>query len=1154
MLSKKNKIIKKQILNHINFFENISLIKFIFILPFVFALDNIFYQNYKNKSFYFLSKNLYIRNNKRQELINWETFNFFIINQINKKNLKVFNIYKNILFIELKKPLEFEFFAVIKKKNISKLQNILNKQYVIQTKNIIIESKIYDNFFIPNKTIFYLNDHIPKKLNKINLVKQNSSSLLFFDEQKKLYNNLKFSNFEKQYTIENINNKKFEFKTLNLEFNPSITKKIIHISKKNIDNPKDILTKKTKAPIFKKIINRFFYEKNIRFYIKNKKKTKRFSNFKGMRTTNFQKINILHLLNKYLFITNSKKIAKRKISGYRFLDFNKKQSLFFIIQNIKTKKTLLNILLPTTHSLLNFSIKDSLLNTFFFKNIEKNAFLGTSREHKTQKNKIIDNRKVLNFQKNLKFQTKKFRKIDDFSTKTMFTLFLKDPNALKISNKKKSIKTFSEQTSIDFSPEYIKIEFLNKNDFHYKIKTKLNFFYSQKKYVENWEFISIESWLFISKFILFIYIYFLLKELYKEYGKEFINYLIEYGKTTQDDFEALKEQYFSHESSFRVIKKIKKKIQNIVGIDLILPEIGEIVLNLKKATQTGQLKKTASKGFLLSGSPGNGKTLLVQAIAGESQIPVLIQSASLLINNKIQGQSHKKLKKIFRYAKEIGPAIIFIDEIDSLGKIRKNVFNNGNKKKKQFDFLNYYNINNNEDALPLSTKHLFLQNNKKSKHPTEEQSSTVELNLLTQFLIEMDGIQNQQKFIVFGATNRLKTLDPAFTRPGRFDRIITLDNPSIHKRLQILKFYSKKRQIEKTISWKYLLKKTKGLTASELASIMNESTIQSILKKTTHTVETIEKGIKLITSYGVLKQKSIKNIKTISYYQAGKTIGYTFLNDSNKNVLVTIPLWNQKENSRSAKLLNSINFENKTKIELENLLNFFYLGKASELILTKGKKLIRSHTPAKNYFNVFLNHDDFKNIEKIGFVMLDKWYLFSITIPIRKENQNFLKYQIETEKNSTRLISQSFFKQFKIKNGYTLKNQNASQENGVIVYWQNFLTSKTAQINKTKTDWYRFYISDPDEKIYNIEWIPPDLFLHTNSIRKNLSNQSNINWNSLYEIERDFFFHSLILNSFNKSLFKIETNREWVDYFSMFLLRYGVLREDKITKIKKKGV
>ena len=86
MLSKKNKIIKKQILNHINFFENISLIKFILNLPFVFALDNIFYQNYKNKSFYFLSKNHYIRNNKRQELINWETFNFFIINQINKKN------------------------------------------------------------------------------------------------------------------------------------------------------------------------------------------------------------------------------------------------------------------------------------------------------------------------------------------------------------------------------------------------------------------------------------------------------------------------------------------------------------------------------------------------------------------------------------------------------------------------------------------------------------------------------------------------------------------------------------------------------------------------------------------------------------------------------------------------------------------------------------------------------------------------------------------------------------------------------------------------------------------------------------------------------------------------------------------------------------
>jgi len=1062
---------------------------------------------------------------------------FFIINKINQEHIKVFNVYNNILFVELKKPIDFEFFGIIKKKQVSEINKISNNYYLIQTNNIFIESKIHDNFLISNEKIFYLNDGIPKRMNKINFVKQIFLESLFFDGKKNLYQNLKFKHYKNKDDIKNINNQKFTF--INLNFTPPVIKEIFYITRKNTFKPKYFFKKKNKTSVLKKTINQYFYEKNISFYIKNTKKTTSSFNAKNKTLSNIQRINILKLLNNYLFILSSKKLEKRQISGYRFLDFNKKQSLFFRIQSLKTKKTFLKIITPLTHNLFKFSPQYSLLNTFFFKNIEKNALLGITRGPVwPQKNQIIENRKIVNFKNNLKFQTKKFRKIDDFSTKTTFSLFL---------TKNKLIESLSDKSTqqnyINFSRKLVKIDFFTKNDFHYKLKTKLNFFElngPQKKYVENWEFISIGSWLFITKFILFISIFFILKELYKEYGKEFINYLVEYGKTTQDDFEALKEQYFSHDSAFRVIKKTKKKIRDVAGIDFILPEIGEIILNLKKATQTGQLKKTTSKGFLLSGSPGNGKTLLVQAIAGESGIPVLIQSASLLINNKIQGQSHKKLKKIFHYAKEIGPAIIFIDEIDSLGKKRNNIFNNDIINKKQFNFLNYSNYEKNRSAGNLSRKTLFINNITDEKSSNENQSRNVELNILTQFLIEMDGIQNQQKFIVFGATNRIKTLDPAFTRPGRFDRIIILDNPSKKKRLQILKFYSKKRRIEKTVSWTYLLKKTKGLTASELASIMNESTIQSILNKTTHTIETIERGLNLITTFGGSKEKSIKNIKNISYYEAGKTIGCTFLNLRNENVLLTLTLINQKKNSRSDFLSNELNFDNKTKIELENLLIYFYLGIASEFILTKGKKSL--HLQSKNYSNVFLNQDDLKNVEKIALFMIDKWYLYSINILVRKENQNLLKYKTENQTKSTRLL----LNQIPLNN---LKNYNTYQENGIPTNWQNSVTNKTTQINKTKIDWYRLYIPDPDEKIYNIEWIPPDVFFHTNSIEKTLSNQSTISYNTLYEIERDYFFHSLILNSYNKSFFKIENNREWVDYFATLLLKYGILRENQINNL-----
>ena len=185
------------------------------------------------------------------------------------------------------------------------------------------------------------------------------------------------------------------------------------------------------------------------------------------------------------------------------------------------------------------------------------------------------------------------------------------------------------------------------------------------------------------------------------------------------------------------------------------------------------------------------------------------------------------------------------------------------------------------------------------------------LNLLTQFLIEMDGLKNRKGIFVFGTTNRLDILDPAFIRPGRFDKIITLSNPSKKKRIQILKFYSKKRKIEKKISWNYLANRMATCSSAEIAAIMNESTIQSIIQNSTHTVETIEKGIDYITSYSTVKKKKNDILQNKAFFHSGKALSYILFSEKPKENGIFLSLWDRKKNTRHDKNFDFSFFEKK---------------------------------------------------------------------------------------------------------------------------------------------------------------------------------------------------------------------------------------------------
>nr|YP_009367604.1 cell division protein [Pseudocharacium americanum]YP_009367693.1 cell division protein [Ignatius tetrasporus]ARK14563.1 cell division protein [Pseudocharacium americanum]ARK14652.1 cell division protein [Ignatius tetrasporus] len=310
------------------------------------------------------------------------------------------------------------------------------------------------------------------------------------------------------------------------------------------------------------------------------------------------------------------------------------------------------------------------------------------------------------------------------------------------------------------------------------------------------------------------------------------------------------------------------------------------------------------RGILLVGPPGTGKTLLVQAIAGEAGVPVLVQSASLLISqqNQTQETGDFRLKRLFDAARDQAPCIIFIDEIDSIGLKRENIMqhssgndnliesiytrksssNNRNLKQKRTssafnnDFDNFLptpiidTSQNNSNKTSSDREELFKQS--ASIHSVDEASSSLEnqiaqnqittseyrqqqLTILTQFLVEMDGLKSLKGVVVVGATNRPETLDNALIRPGRLDRVLNIKLPGKTKRIDILKLYSQNLGVELSISWDYLASRTVGLSAAHLSAIMNRSAIQAILENTKHSTETIEYGIDAVSSSNSQKSK-----------------------------------------------------------------------------------------------------------------------------------------------------------------------------------------------------------------------------------------------------------------------------------------------------------
>ncbi len=758
----------------------------------------------------------------------------------------------------------------------------------------------------------------------------------------------------------------------------------------------------------------------------------------------------------------------------------------------------------------------------------------------------------------------------------------KNKKKVFITNKSKLVTVSKMYHYFPYSQTLVK-EILPKNYFFGKLYKKNYSIYKNKEasiarkskftriFQKPVEPISIDSWLIFCQFSIGFFLLQILQNIIEKYGNELTDIvvnLVENKNPNQNQSAAVLEDSFNtsidikpsnSEKSFRLIKNIKKNFRDIAGIDSILPELSEIVWFLRNSGRSFTLGNNIPRRILLTGPPGTGKTLLVQAISGEAEVPVLIESGSSLNQLGAAQSGLDKLKDIFAKAREIAPCIIFIDEIDTFGEARdqmvesqfteneildclysneKNALKN-TFKLENFDFRprpnlsiqdeneNFNKSDNFQDSSPTnslnnSTDELKTKVSQKliSKFKSTQQKS----NLLMQLLIELDGILTTKNILVFGATNRPQVLDSALTRPGRFNKIINLNLPNKQKRIEILKLYSKNIGVETTISWNYLANLTFGLSAADLASIMNQSAMKAIQNETYHTVQTIEYGIESVTGYSIQKNKLKsfftwkKNEKTssspfvfinrLAYYQAGKAIVHTLL-QYHPNI-VSIQLWPQVKISRSHLVTGIVEQEFsqvRTRVELESRIIGFYGGKAAELLAlfdgfknksfafqekTQNKKdaTLKKSSKHQQFFYLWQSDLGLQDITFAGWLaqlMITRWYFYSkhiatTKITLLKNNSNVENISdqemIEFLKEiSSEIETEAFKKTHSIK-------QNS--QNWIIQPWlQNQIIKKLEFFYSNINIWSRMYTRD-DEKSENTQYVFPDNYYHNNISLKNL--------------------------------------------------------------------
>ncbi|MCC6011974.1 ATP-dependent zinc metalloprotease FtsH [Candidatus Caldipriscus sp.] len=257
-------------------------------------------------------------------------------------------------------------------------------------------------------------------------------------------------------------------------------------------------------------------------------------------------------------------------------------------------------------------------------------------------------------------------------------------------------------------------------------------------------------------------------------------------------------------------------------------ELKEIVDYLKNPQKYASIGARVPKGVLLVGPPGTGKTLLARAIAGEAGVPFISISGSEFVEMFV-GVGAARVRDLFEKAKKLAPAIVFIDEIDAVGRVRGAGIGGG--------------------------------------HDEREQT-------LNQLLVEMDGFEPGTGIIVLAATNRPDILDPALLRPGRFDRIVVVDRPDVEGRYEILKVHARKVKLAENVDLKKIAKITPGFSGADLANVINEAALLAARKnKKFVEQEDLEEAVDKVM-IGIAREGALspEEKKRVAYHEAGHAI------------------------------------------------------------------------------------------------------------------------------------------------------------------------------------------------------------------------------------------------------------------------------------------
>ena len=270
------------------------------------------------------------------------------------------------------------------------------------------------------------------------------------------------------------------------------------------------------------------------------------------------------------------------------------------------------------------------------------------------------------------------------------------------------------------------------------------------------------------------------------------------------------------------------KFSDVAGEDEAKENLQEIVDYLHDPKRYQEIGASMPKGILLVGPPGTGKTMLAKAVAGESNVPFFSMSGSEFVEMFV-GMGASKVRDLFKQAKEKAPCIVFIDEIDAIGKKRDGQLG-GNDEREQ---------------------------------------------TLNQLLTEMDGFEGNTGVIILAATNRPESLDPALTRPGRFDRRVPVELPDLKGREEILKVHARKIKVAEDVDWEKIARMASGASGAELANIVNEAALRAVRDGRRYATQAdLEESIEVVIA-GYQKKNAILTDEekwTVAYHETGHAL------------------------------------------------------------------------------------------------------------------------------------------------------------------------------------------------------------------------------------------------------------------------------------------